>query len=102
MADAPAQVIAETSDLVPAAATEIPFELPYDAAAISETGIYAVRARVNAADDSLLYVSDTFIPVITGEAPTEGVSVALVEAAAAAEASAMPSGPAAPEASPAS
>ena len=86
-------------------ATEIPFEIAYDAATILDTNTYTLQARLEDASGTLLYVNDTAIPVLTGGAPSEGliVPVIAVEPAAsmAAEASVAPGSVSSPEASPA-
>ena len=86
-------------------ATEIPFEIAYDAATILDTNTYTLQARLEDASGTLLYVNDTVIPVLTGGAPSEGliVPVIAVEPAAsvAAEASVALGSVSSPEASPA-
>lgn len=76
-ADAPSMVLAtQTIELVgetfPAA-----FQLPYSLGDIAERNTYQVSARVTSGGN-LLMISDTITPVITGDAPTTGVEVALI------------------------
>ena len=78
LADAPALVLAEVGGVVDPAAPEISFEIPYDAAAILDTNTYTLQARIQDAAGSLLFVNDTAIPVLTGGAPSEGLSVPVV------------------------
>jgi putative lipoprotein len=83
IADAPAEVIAVAQPaIVDPAAVEIPYEIPYDPAAIDETKTYAVRATIEDAAGELLFTSDTVTPVITHDAPTTDVDVAVVAAPA--------------------
>ena len=108
LADAPADVVGQAGDVVvDTAATEIPFEIAYEATAIDDTRTYTLQARIIDSAGALVYANDTSIPVLTGGAGTEDISVPVVvaqpaEAAAsmAAEASIVPDAPASPEASP--
>jgi putative lipoprotein len=81
IADVAAEVIAEaTPEVTDPAAFEIPYQITYDAAAIEETKTYSVRATIEDSEGSLLYTSDTITPVITNDAPTTDVAVAVVAA----------------------
>lgn len=55
----------------------VPFEIAYDPAAIDPRFTYAVQARITA-DEQLLFISDTVIPVITHGAPTSNVEIVVV------------------------
>jgi putative lipoprotein len=105
LADAPAVLIAEAGGVTDPTATEIPFEIAYDAATILDANTYTLQASLEDAAGTLLYVNDTAIPVLTGGAPSEGVSVPVVAvepaASMAAEASVAPESVSSPEASPA-
>jgi uncharacterized lipoprotein YbaY len=98
-------VVAEAGDVVDPASTEIPFEIAYDAAAILDTNTYTLQARLEDAEGTLLYANDTVIPVLTGGAPSEDVSVPVIVvepgASMAADASVAPASVSSPEASPA-
>jgi putative lipoprotein len=61
--DAPAVVLSER-DITGAGQVPIPFELPYDAAAIDPRRAYAVRARINV-DGRLIFTTEAAVPVIT-------------------------------------
>jgi uncharacterized lipoprotein YbaY len=109
IADAAADVVGQAGDVVvDTAATEIPFEIPYEATAILDTRTYTLQARIVDSAGTLLYTNDTSIPVLTGGAGTEDISVpvvavqpAEVAASMAAEASLAPDAMNSPEASPA-
>jgi putative lipoprotein len=62
------------------AADEIAYEVPYVSALIDETRTYAVRATIEDAAGTLLYTSDTAIPVITEGAPITDVDIEVVPA----------------------
>ena len=66
--DAPAVVLSER-DVTGAGQVPIPFELPYDEAAIDGRRAYAVRARINV-DGRLIFKTETAVPVITRGNPT--------------------------------
>jgi putative lipoprotein len=110
LADAPAVVIGQAGGAIAdPLIMEIPFEIAYEASAILETNTYTLQARIVDSAGSLLYVNDTAIPVLTGGAPSEDVSVPGVAvppaeaiASTVAEASMVPDATASPEASPAS
>jgi putative lipoprotein len=83
IADAPAEIIAEAHPvLADLAASEIPFEIAYEPSRVDAAKTYAVRAVIEDAAGTLLYISDTSTPVITGDSPTTEVEVAVVPAAA--------------------
>ena len=66
-ADAPARHIASL-ELTDPGQVPIAFKLEYNPADIDERMTYALRARILAADGSLLFINDTHTPVITGDA----------------------------------
>ncbi len=76
-ADAPSTVVSVQEIELAGETFPVPFELPYDLGDIAETNTYRVAARVTSSGD-LLMISDTIVPVITGDAPTTGVEVSLV------------------------
>jgi uncharacterized lipoprotein YbaY len=90
VSDAVAATIGETSSVVadPAAA-EFEFEVPYDASLIDAAATYTLHAVIEDATQQALYVDDTATPVITGGAPTTGVTVEVVEATLADAAASM-------------
>ena len=55
----------------------VPFEIAYDPASIDPRFTYAVQARITA-DGQLIFISDTFTPVITRDAPTSDVEIVVV------------------------
>lgn len=58
----------------------IPFELPYDAAAIDPAGTYLLSARINEAGQTT-FASQTGVPVLTNGAPTSNVEIVVSPAA---------------------
>ena len=60
----------------------IPYKVPYDAEAIDERNSYSMSARIEDGSGKLLFISDTAIPVITRDNPTEGVEIVTVSVAA--------------------
>jgi uncharacterized lipoprotein YbaY len=81
LAETPAPVIGEvTADIADPSATEIPFEVSYDPALIDDAATYALRASIHDATSALLFTNDTVTPVITGGAPTIGVTIDVVPA----------------------
>jgi uncharacterized lipoprotein YbaY len=84
-AGAPAEIIGE--QVIPADGAQVPFEfaVPYNPADIVEGNTYALRATINDADGNLLFTSDTVIPVITGDNPTENVEIVTVQVPATAD-----------------
>ena len=52
----------------------IPFELPYDQAAINPMGTYLLSARINEAGQTT-FASQTGVPVLTNGAPTSNVEI---------------------------
>jgi putative lipoprotein len=84
VADAPAVTIGETSSVVAdPMATAIPFEVPYDPSLIDAAATYTLHAVIEDASQELLYIDDIAVPVITGGAPSTGVTVEVVAPAAA-------------------
>jgi len=79
-ADAPALVIAEQAITDPGQ-VPISFQLPYDPSVIDERMSYSMRARILGADDQLLFINDTHIPVLTRGAGNE-VDIMLVAVSA--------------------
>jgi len=79
LADAPAVVIGADGGAVDdPAATEIPFAVPFDPAAIDESATYTLSARIVSDQGDLLFINDTAIPVLTGGAPTDDVDAPVV------------------------
>ena len=76
LADAEAVLIGADGDaLTDATATEIDFEIIYDPSLIDDRFTYTLSARIVNADDGLLFINDTSIPVITNDSPIEDVEV---------------------------
>jgi putative lipoprotein len=78
LADAPAETIGEqiiTNDTQ----FPIPYEVTYDADEIVDNHTYTMRARIEGADGSLLFINDTSIPVITRGNPTDEVEIPVIQ-----------------------
>ena len=60
----------------------IPYKVPYDAEAIDERNSYSMSARIEDGSGKLLFISDTAVPVITRDNPTEDVEIVTVSVAA--------------------
>lgn len=76
-ADAPAQVIGQTTMKAPAG-PPIPFAVTYNLSKIQPNHTYGVRAVIQAADGTLLFTSDQAYPVITQGNPSY-VDIELVQ-----------------------
>ena len=79
--DANAAVLSEQT--IKTEGKQVPFEysLPYDPEASDERLTYAVSARIEDGEGKLLFISDTVIPVITQDNPTEDVEILVVSVA---------------------
>ncbi len=76
-ADAPAIVIAQSEFPSEGRQVPIPFSLTFDPARIAPRGTYAVSARITDASGTLLWITDTRVPL---PAPGETVDLRLVSA----------------------
>lgn len=81
LADAPAAVIGRET-YSPAGQMPIAFDVPYDPGVVQENNTYSMEARITDAAGTLLFISDTFTPVITRGNPTSNVQIAVVPVAA--------------------
>ena len=79
--DVAAQVLGE--QLIKTEGKQVPIEysVPYDEEAIDERFTYSVSARIEDGEGKLLFISDTVIPVITRDNPTEDVEILVVSVA---------------------
>ncbi len=77
-ADAPAQVIGEQVITMPGL-FPIAFEVPYDPDDIIDSHSYSLSARITTNDDSLLFINDINIAVITRDNPTENVEIPVIQ-----------------------
>jgi putative lipoprotein len=75
LADAAAEMVGE--QVIPAEGRQVPFAyaIPYDPAAIEARHRYSMAARIEDGDGTLLFHSDTNIPVITDGNPTSDVEI---------------------------
>jgi putative lipoprotein len=71
-----AAIVLSERDSTGAGQVPIPFELPYDPAAIDPQGAYAVRARINL-DGRLLFTTAAAVRVLTRDHPQQ-VEIVLV------------------------
>lgn len=81
IADAPTTIVAEQVFSTNGAQVPLAFSLSYARDAVLETRRYSVSARITDRDGRLLFISDTFTPVITGGSPTAGIELVLVQVA---------------------
>ena len=56
----------------------IPFAVSYDSSDIDDRFEYSMRVRIEDEDGSLLFINDTFTPVITRGSPTTDVVVEVI------------------------
>ena len=77
-ADAPATVLGEQQIAMDGKSVPVPYAITYDPSLIDPRFTYIVAARITAADGQLLFISDTFIPVITRDSPTQDVEIVVV------------------------
>jgi uncharacterized lipoprotein YbaY len=78
LADAPAVVIGE--QIIPTEGNQvpIPYAVAYDPEDIDERREYSMSARIEDGAGKLLFISDTSVPVITRDNPTEEVEIVVV------------------------
>jgi uncharacterized lipoprotein YbaY len=81
LADAPATVLGEQTIETAGQQVPIPFEIPFNPDDIVERNTYTVRATIRDGEGTLLFTSDTAIPVITNGNPTEDVEIVTVSSA---------------------
>lgn len=77
--DAPMTIVAE--HVFGADGSQVPFEfkIPFSASSIMETRRYSLSARITDGEGRLLFISDEYVPVITGGSPTQGIEIVLVQ-----------------------
>jgi putative lipoprotein len=76
--DVPARILAQQTIEAAGQSVPIPFTLEYDPSQVQERLSYAVRAEIRSADGKLLWTTDTVHPVLTRDAPGDGVEIRLV------------------------
>ena len=79
--DVKAEVLGEQVIKTEGKQVPIEYSVPYDPETIDERFTYAVSARIEDGAGKLLFISDTVIPVITGDNPTEDVEILVVSVA---------------------
>jgi len=77
-ADAPAEIIVEKKIETEGRQVPIPFELPYNPESINDKDTYNVNARILDGQGTLLFISDTVVPVITRDNPKSDIEVIVV------------------------
>ena len=77
-ADAPANVVGQ--QVIETKGKQVPFSfaVSYDASKIEENHSYSVRATIRDGSGKLLFTSDTVMPVITRDNPTEDIEIIVV------------------------
>jgi putative lipoprotein len=78
IADALTTIIGEQVIVTDGAQVPFPFAVSYPASAIQENRRYSLAARITDGEGKLLFISDTNIPVITGDNPTSDIEIVLV------------------------
>lgn len=76
--DTPARVLAQQTIEAAGQSVPIPYVLEYDPGLVRENMSYAVRAEIRSADGRLLWTTDTVHPVLTRDAPSDGVEIRVV------------------------
>lgn len=76
--DAPARVLAEDNIAAKGQSVPIPYTLEYDPVLIRDGLSYAVRAEIRGAGGELMWTTDTAHPVLTADAPSDGVEIRVV------------------------
>lgn len=77
-ADAPATILGEQQIAMDGRSVPVPYSIAYDPSVIDPRNTYSVAARITDAGGKLLFISDTFIPVITRDSPTQDVAIVVV------------------------
>ena len=78
LADAAATVVGEQIIESPGQ-FPVAYQVAYDPDEIVDNHTYTMRARITAADGSLLFINDTAVPVITNGNPTEDVEIQVIQ-----------------------
>lgn len=78
-ADAPAVTLAEQTVPADGRQVPLPFTLVYDPGRIDSTRHYAVRAEIRDAAGNLRWITDARQPVLTHGAPTDSVTIRVVQ-----------------------
>lgn len=78
-ADAPAKTVAEQTVPTEGRQVPVPFALRYDPSQVRPRGRYAVRAEIRDGGGALRWTTDTVHPALTQGAPTDGVTVRVVQ-----------------------
>ena len=78
LADAPAQVMGETSMPTEGAQVPLPFAVTYSPSDIQENHQYGLSVRITDGSGKLLFINDTVVPVITNGNPTSDIEVVVV------------------------
>jgi len=78
IADAPTTVIGEQVFSTDGAQVPFPFTVSYPASVIEEGNRYSIAARITDGEGNLLFITDTYVPVITGDNPVSDIELVLV------------------------
>ena len=68
--DVAAEIIGEQVIVTDGEQVPVAVEVPYSSADIVDNHTYAIQARIEDPEGRLIFINDTFIPVITNGAPT--------------------------------
>lgn len=76
--DVPARVLGEDNRAAQGQSVPIPYSIDYDPKLIRDGMSYAVRAEIRSAGGKLMWTTDTVHPVLTRDAPSDGVEIRVV------------------------
>ncbi|MCA9909268.1 MAG: YbaY family lipoprotein, partial [Anaerolineae bacterium] len=79
IADAPMTVVGEQVIVTAGAQVPFAFAISYPESAIQANRRYSLGARITDGDGRLLFITDTVVPVITGDNPTSDIELVLVQ-----------------------
>jgi putative lipoprotein len=78
IADAPTIVLGEQVFVTGGAQVPFAFAVSYPASVIEENSRYSIAARITDGEGNLLFITDTYVPVITGNNPVSDIELVLV------------------------
>lgn len=78
LADAPTTIIGQQVFVTGGAQVPFPFAVSYPASAIEEGHRYSIAARITDGEGKLLFITDTYVPVITEDNPVSDIELVLV------------------------
>lgn len=78
LANAPTTIIGQQVFVTGGAQVPFPFAVSYPASVIEENNRYSIAARITDGEGNLLFITDTYVPVITGDNPVSDIDLVLV------------------------